>query len=123
MRSGRQRRDRKKEAAWRRRLDRHAKSGQSVRSWCQKHRVKESAFYWWRGELARREAERKRPAQGDAAKASASFVSVHVAEDGAAPGDSQIEIVLTDGRCVRVTGSLDRRMLAGVLDVLEREAC
>jgi hypothetical protein len=75
--------------------------------------LKESAFYWWRQELARRDAEKHSP----------SFVSVHVTEDGPANRDSRIEIVLTDGRCVRVVGSLDRQMLAGVLDVLERGAC
>jgi hypothetical protein len=123
MQTGTGRRDLKKEAAWRRRVDRHADSGQSVRAWCHKHGLKESAFYWWRGELARRDAERKPSVRRDAEKHSPSFVSVHVTEDGPANRDSQIEIVLTDGRCVRVIGSLDRQMLAGVLDVLERGAC
>jgi len=123
MQSDGQRRDRKKEAAWRRRLDRQANSGQSVRAWCHQHGLKESAFYWWRGELVRRDAERKPSVRRDAAKHASSFVSVHVAEDGPADRDSQIEIVLTDGRCVRVTGSLDRQLLAGVLDVLERGTC
>ena len=123
MQNGTQRRDLKKEAAWRGRVDRHADSGQSVRVWCQKHGLKESAFYWWRGELARRDAEREPPVGREAAKHSPSFVSVDVAEEGPAHGESRIEIVLTDGRCVRVTGSVDRQMLAGVLDVLEGGAC
>jgi hypothetical protein len=38
-------------------------------------------------------------------------------------GDPQIEIVLTDGRRVRVTGTVDRETLAEVLDVLERRVC
>ena len=116
-------RDLAKEAVWRRRVRRHAESGQSVRAWCCKHGVTETAFYWWRRELARRDAERKPSVQRDAEKPSPSFVSVHVAEDGPAHRDSQIEIMLTDGRCVRVTGSLDRQMLAGVLDVLEHRTC
>ena len=41
-------RDLQKEAAWRRRLGRQAESKQSVRAWCRKHRVTETAFYWWR---------------------------------------------------------------------------
>jgi len=37
-------------------------------------------------------------------------------------GSSLIEIVLTDGRCVRITGSVDQRNLADVLTVLEHAA-
>jgi hypothetical protein len=50
-------RDLQKEAAWRRRLGRQARSGQSVRAWCRVHGVTETAFYWWRKELARRDRE------------------------------------------------------------------
>ena len=113
MRNETGRRDLKKEWALRQRVDWQANSGQSVRAWCQRQGLKESAFHWWRRELARR----------DAAKPSPSFVPVQVTEDGPAHGASQIEIVLTDGRCVRVTGSRDRQLLAGVLDVLEGGGC
>jgi hypothetical protein len=106
-------RDLQKEAAWRRRLRQHAASGQSVRAWCRRHRVTETAFYWWRKELTRRDAENK----------TASFVRVHVAEDRPERGDLQIEIVLTDGRRVRVHGPVNGQALADVLDVLERRAC
>jgi len=46
------------------------------------------------------------------------FVPVCLAEEGRETDGSRIEIVLTDGRCVRVTGSVDRRTLADVLAVL-----
>jgi hypothetical protein len=106
-------RDLTKEAAWRRRLAEHADSGQSIRAWCRRHRVKEAAFHWWRRQLARRDTE---------AQAS-SFVPVHLADNPARDGDGQIEIELTDGRRVRVMGTVDREMLTQVLDVLERRAC
>lgn len=106
-------RDLVKEAAWRRRVDRQAESGQSVRAWCRRHRVKETAFHWWRRELARRDAEVQAP----------SFVAVRVTDDAAQADDSQIEIVLTDGRRVRVTGAVNRETLTEVLDVLERRIC
>ena len=123
MQNGRGRRDVKKESAWRRTVGRQARSGMSIRAWCRDRHVQEGTFHWWRRELARRDAEREPSVGRDAAKSSPSFVSVHVTEDGPAHGESRIEIVLTDGRCVRVTGSLDRQMLAGVLDVLEGGAC
>ena len=106
-------RDLAKEAAWRRRVDRHSESGQSVRAWCRRHRVKEAAFHWWRRELARRDAESE----------ASSFVPVHLTDEPARGGNPQIEIELTDGRRVRVTGTVDREMLTQVLDVLERPAC
>jgi hypothetical protein len=75
--------------------------------------VKETAFHWWRRELTRRDAE---------AQAS-SFVPVHVIDDPLRDGDSPIEIVLTDGRRIRITGTVNRETLAEVLDVLEHGAC
>ena len=106
-------RDPAKEAGWRRRVDRQAASGQSVRAWCRRHRVKETAFHWWRRELARRDTEAQSP----------SFVPVHVTNDPLRDGDSRIEIVLTDGRRVRVAGTVNPEMLTQVLDVLERRVC
>ena len=106
-------RDLGKESVWRRRLSQHAESGESVRSWCRKHDVTETAFYWWRRELARRDAETETTA----------FVPVHVTEDRLDRGDSPIEIELADGRRVRITGQVNRETLADVLDVLERRAC
>jgi hypothetical protein len=123
-------RDLAKESAWRRRLARHADSGQSVRAWCRRHRVKETAFHWCRRELARRDAEQpplvRRNVDGvphHASSTDASFVPVHLADDPAPGSDPQIEIVLMDGRRVRITGPVNREMLAEVLDVLEHRAC
>jgi transposase-like protein len=116
----RRRRDLAREAVWRRRLNQQADSGQSVRAWCRRHRVTETAFYWWRRELARRDAGRKPSARCDAEAQAASFVPVHVTEGAARDGDQRIEIVLTDGRRVRITGPVNREMLT---DVLERRAC
>jgi len=116
-------RDLTKEGAWRRRLVRHADSGQTVRAWCRRHRVKEAVFHWWRRELVRRDAERPPSVRRDAEAQAPSFVPVHVADDLARDDDAQIEVVLTDGRRVRVTGTVNSEMLTQVLDVLERRAC
>jgi len=120
-------RDLRKEAAWRRRVDQQAVSGQSVRAWCRRHRVQETAFHWWRREVARRDAEEARvmsiKASREACSPGATFVPVHVTDDPMRGGDSRIEILLTDGRRVRVTGMVNREMLTEVLDVLERRLC
>lgn len=116
-------RDLIKEAVWRRRLDRHADSGQTVRAWCRRHGVKEAVFHWWRRELARRNTEQAPSVHRDAEVQATSFVPVHLTDDAVWSGDGQIEIELTDGRRVRVTGTVNREMLTQVLDVLERRAC
>jgi transposase-like protein len=107
-----------KEAVWRRAIRERADSGLSVRSWCHKHGLKESAFYWWRRELARRDTDRRPLVRRETEKQATSFVPVHVTEGAARAAGPQLEIVLTDGRCVRVTGPVNREMLTEVLDVL-----
>ena len=47
-----------------------------------------------------------------------SFVPVHVTEEPERDSGSPIEIVLTNGRRVRVQGSVDRQALADVLSAL-----
>ena len=105
-------RDLKKESFWRRLVREQAGSGMPVRAWCRKHRVKEVAFYWWRRELARRDAEQP-----------VSFVPVHVSGDHRVEEGSRIEIVLAGGRRVRIRGRVDRQVLADVLAVMEGQAC
>jgi len=74
--------------------------------------VNEGAFYRWRKELARRDAE---PA--------ASFVPVQVSADHPGAEESRIEIVLVGGRRVRLSGRVDRQALADVLAAVESQAC
>ena len=133
-------RDAKKELFWRRVLRRQAGSGMSIRAWCRQHELSEAGFHWWRRELARREASGDRPlpawspatrrkryvtksSRSDAKASKAAFVPVRVARDSATSDDGRIEIVLADGRCVRVSGSVDRQLLVDVLGVLEIPAC
>lgn len=51
--------DPEKERFWREMVQGQQQSGQSVREYCRCAGVKESAFYWWRRELARRSETRK----------------------------------------------------------------
>ncbi len=52
-------RDPAKEASWRELLNRFSTSGLSVREFCRREQVAESAFYAWRGTVAERDGTRK----------------------------------------------------------------
>jgi transposase-like protein len=121
------------------------RSGQPVRDYCLAHGLKESAFYFWRRQLARRgaagpqrqdgggqppAAKTRRGGRASAPRRAsharpdeARFLPVHVLmgrEQAAAGG---VEIVLGDGRTVRVPPGFDRQTLAEVLAVLEVRPC
>lgn len=85
-----------REAMWRRVVVGHAKSGVSIRAYCAKMRVKEPAFYWWRAELARRDAAAK-----NAGRPKAAFVPVVVKAPVAAEAEG-ISIELRGGRVLRL---------------------
>jgi hypothetical protein len=102
-----------KEAAWRGHVMAQAGGVSSVRAYCATRGLGENSFYWWRRELARRDATR-----------SPTFVPVTVVAQAQTPpptGDPEgrIEIVLSGDRRVRVTGSVNRQLLSDVVSVLE----
>jgi transposase-like protein len=111
-------RDVSKERFWLETIGEQSGSGLSIRGYCRRHRLRESAFYFWRKELARR---------GAGAKPKATFVPVRVTgeqpvtPDGPAEGTppGHIEIALSGGRLVRLLGRVDRQALASVLAVLD----
>ena len=48
----------KREQFWRITLGRFAESGLDIRGFCRRHRLPETAFYFWRREIAARDRER-----------------------------------------------------------------
>jgi hypothetical protein len=108
--------DPEKEAYWRRLIGDQSGSGLSIRAWCARRQVRESSYFWWRRELARRDAD------------APALVPVRVTADRSA-GDafaplaasgslSRIEIVFPDQRRVQVVGPVDRQALSDVLAVV-----
>ena len=119
-----ERRDPTKEKFWRGMIRGQAGSRFSVRAWCYRHGHKESAFYWWRTELARRDTAQR---QGKPRRTKSSFVPVRIAAASAltdsSSAEARIEIVLPDQRRVQVIGRVDRETLGEVLAVLEARPC
>ena len=117
-------RDRRREAEWRRIIRGYIRSGLSVREFCAKSKLAESAFYFWRRELHHRQAEQEQRREREAsapldATSKLAFLPVRVAEELPPPVAGRIEIVLPNGRRVHVTTPVDRQALADVLAVLE----
>jgi hypothetical protein len=109
-------RDPRKEAFWRRVIHGQPRCGLSIRAWCAHRQVRESSFFWWRRELARREAVRAALSPVRITPDS----SMDEAADGS-PGNGSrgsIEILWPNQRRVRVVGPVDRQALADVLAVM-----
>jgi transposase-like protein len=105
-------RDVQKERQWRRWIDQWRASGLSVQAFCARHDLAPARFYHWRRVLERRAAEQP-----------AAFVAVQVVA-GAVPAQaSALEVVLTDGRAVRVAPGFDAATLRRLLAVLEGRPC
>jgi hypothetical protein len=112
-------RDRRLEAQWRRVIREHTRSGLSIRDFCRKCKLRESAFYFWRRELERRDVARREAEQEQRKRPSgqAAFVPVRVTDEVRSDA-GRIEIVLSGGRRVHVVAPVDRQALADVLAVL-----
>jgi transposase-like protein len=117
-------RDRRREAQWRRIVREHTRSGLGLRQFCRKSKLHESAFYFWRRELGRRDLERREAEQEQRKGPSkAAFVPVRLATEVPREPAGFIEIVLSGGRRLHVTAPVDRQALADVLAVLEARPC
>jgi hypothetical protein len=102
-------RDERKERLWRRWIGEWQTSGLSVRVFCDRHGLAIPTFYAWRRTLERRAAE------------APAFVPVQVVADGVPAQAGGLEVVLHDGRAVRVMPGFDAATLRRLLAVLEGE--
>ena len=128
-----------REAHWRQAVADWSRSGLSKVAFCRERGLSPSAFHGWKGELVRRDAAKASRSsspsstKGREAKAKPAFVAARLAEgsvNGAAEslradgGDgAAVEVVLGNGRRVRVGSGLDRELLAQVVQVLEGTPC
>src|SRR5271167_4904550 len=100
-------RDERKERQWRRWIDQWRVSGLSVRAFCARHGLATPSFYAWRRTLKQRAAD------------TPAFVAVQVVADGTPAQVTALEVVLGDGRIVRVAPGFDAATLRRLLAVLQ----
>jgi len=126
-------RDPKRERFWRRTVKAWTRSGETVRSFCAKHGLTETAFHAWRRELRKRDGEARGGAGGVAATRSKTgarreqtparlrFLPVRIASAGdMGPVSMEIE---RDGTTIRLRGDIDLEKLVRVLDAVQRASC
>jgi hypothetical protein len=104
---------------WQKTLGEAARSGISIREFCRRRRLKESQFYWWQRRLRRGQPERIGSRSGVNGEA-ASFALV--SEENEAT-DAGIELVLGEGRKLRIRRGVDEETLRSVLAALEPPRC
>ena len=104
-------RDEEKERRWRRWIGEWQASRLSARAFGQRRGLTVASFYTRRRVLQRRDAEK------------AAFVPVQVMADPAPTQAGALEVILTDGRTVRVTPGFDAATLRQLLAVLEGRPC
>lgn len=107
-----QRRKRESREVWAQRVTAWRASGLSGADFARQHELTHSTLCHWGQVLGRERAEPKhRP----------SFAEVVVKPSALLPGSSRLEVVLANGRVLRVMGAVDATQLASV--VLALESC
>ena len=117
-------RDLKREQIWRRHLEQQRSSGVTARAYCRANALHESAFFFWKKEIAKRDSEptSRTTDASPAVPAAPAFVPVAVIDPPPDPTETPIDIRLADGPRVRVRSGCDRELLADVLAMLRRSA-
>jgi hypothetical protein len=101
--------DERKEEQWRGWIGEWRASGLSVRAFCERRGLTTHRFYYWRRVLERRRA------------AKPAFLPVQFVADALPAQTSALELVLANGRSVRVAPGFDEATLRQLLMVLEGE--
>jgi hypothetical protein len=111
--------DAEKARYWQRTISEAARSGISIRQFCRQRRLKESQFYWWQHKLrAGRRAGTTPRSSANGRPASFALVS-----DEPGTTDAGIELVLGEGRKLRIRQGVDEATLRAVLAALEPTRC
>jgi len=118
----RQQRDIQKERHWAKVIREAARSGNSIREFCAQRKLKESQFYWWQRKLRERR-EQQTLRRGNRTKAPTLGETFALVSDDPQQLDAGIELVLADGRRVRIRRGVDEQTLRTVLGALGTEGC
>lgn len=111
-------RDPAKERDWRRLLKHFATSGQSVREFCAARQLKESALYFWRREIQRRDGQAPAGSQRSTPRRLA-FTKVLVRPSILPAAEAVLRLRLGSGRELLLPASWTPEQLAVLLRAIE----
>jgi transposase-like protein len=103
---------------WRGMMREAARSGVSIRELCRRRKLEVAEFYWWRRRLKQRQEAGTTGRPVAAGRASFALVT-----DAADSTDAGLELVLADGRRLRIHRGADEATLRAVLAALEPPGC
>jgi transposase-like protein len=112
-------RDAEKARYWERTIREAACSGVSIQEFCRQRKLQKSQFYWWRRRLEENRQRRTMRMQAVSGER-ASFALV---SDDQRIADAGIELVLGDGRRLRISKGVDEATLRAVLAAMGPEGC
>jgi hypothetical protein len=114
-------RDQAKERTWRWHVAGWRRSGLTVRAYCADQGLPEANFYAWRRTLAERDRQAARRGRQTPMPA---FVPVQVVSDvTTSTSHSPFEVVLANGRVLRIGADADLNVARQLLALLEEPAC
>ena len=111
--------DAEKREQWRNLVAEATRSGTSIREFCRQRRVTEAQFYAWRARL-NGQAHGAARRRAIAARKRATFALV---SDTPGELDAGIELILADGRRVRIRRGVDEQTLRTVLAAVGTGPC
>ena len=114
-------RDLRREQIWRRHLERQQSSGFTVRDYCRENALRETAFFFWKKEIAKRNGESSAiPPATTTAPSAPAFVPVALIDSPGSRNETPIDIRLVEGHRLRVRSGCNLDLLADVLAMLRR---
>ena len=98
---------------WQKHISQWSKSDLTQAEYCRRNGLSAAAFHWWKGEL-----RRKSKAQKDSST-SMQFVEVHSVPPTHAGHGETYEVVLSQGRTIRVGRDFDSDVLRRLIAVVD----
>jgi len=103
-------------AEWAKRVERWQRSGLSAAAYGAREGIPGDQLSWWKWNLGRKAMA----ARGEVAPDKVRFVPARVVERAAPTrARSQVEVVLGNGRLVRIMGAVDPKLLADTIRAIE----
>jgi transposase-like protein len=111
--------DVEKKHYWQQMVREATRSKLSIREFCRRNHVRESQYFWWQRKLNGNRHPKRFQKTGNKIK-SASFALVSNEPEAT---DAGIELILQDGRRLRISRGVDEQTLRSVLAAVETTEC